>query len=611
MGLPPQPERVARPPRPLPRPEQPDQRVQLVGESDGRPTDPGPAQIVRPRRGVGGDPDRQVVVVDGAPHLFRLAVLAGVDTPHDPLQLGELADHVGGQVGLGEAGGTGRVIDGGGRAERVGGDGGGQLLDAAGLVQIAAELRVEPQRVETVEARVEGRAAVRLPEEPGVPQPRHEHPLGVAGDRRHVVLRDVGHREKVLGEAAVARRHREVVLVVDHRRLQHFLGQGEELLGEAAGDHRRVLDEIGHLVEQRTGAAGATDHAPQALRLGIELLRDAGAALLAGQQHVVPLQGLAVLGERAHPHGPAGPAVAREEAVTAGGRAGADRGHPPRRRLRRAPDDERHDAPPEQEHQPADGAPERQVAAAVVEPGVPVHLLRKGEVAQGRREHAAEHRAGGLPRLAAPMGEIGPLGGVDPDQPVDGNPLLAGEPEGGAGGLSRIGESRPGRRSRDRLFEVRLPVLDPGGVDGEPARRRERRRLGRTREPGRLQLRAQGLPELPDQRRHPARGQLLAPDLDQQLSIHDVRIPMSPPRSRTPPTRRAPRCARAPAWQPRSTTVCHRHRSPAAGRDAPRTGRLGPRPGRPRRPRPPPPPAPVRMYAPARSPRCRRSRRGC
>ena len=521
MGLPPQPERVPRPARTLAGPEQADQRVQLVGEGHGGPARAGPAQIVRPRVGVGGDADRQVVVVDGAPHLFRLAVLAGVDAPHDPLQLGELADHVGGQVGLGEAGGAGRVTDRGGRAERVAGHGGGQLLDAAGLVQIAADLRVEPQRVETVEARVEGRAAVRLPEEPGVPQPRHEHALGVAGDRRHVVLRDVGHREEVLGEAALARRHREVVLVVNHRRLQHLLGQGEELLGKAAGDHRRVLDEIGHLVEQRRRPARAPDHAPQAFRLRLELLGDAGAALLAGQQHVMPLQDLAVLGERAHPHGAAGPAVAREEAVAAGGRAGADRGHPPRRRLRGPPDDEGHDPPPEQEHQPADGAPERQVAAAVVEPGVPVHLLRKGEVAQGRGEHAAEDRAGGLPALAAPVGEIGPLGRVDPNQPVDGDPLLAGEPRGGASGLSRVGEGGPDRRSGDRLLEVELPLRHPCRVDREPARRRERLRRGRAREPGRFELRPDAGAELPHQRRHPARGQLLAPDLDQQLSIHD------------------------------------------------------------------------------------------
>ncbi len=223
-----------------------------------------------------------------------------------------------------------------GRAERVAGDRRGQALDAAGLGQIAAELGVEPQRVEPVEARVEGRAAVRLPEEPGVPQPRDEHPLGVAGDRRHVVLRDVGHRQEVLGEASVVRRHRKVVLVVDHRRLQHLLGQGEELPGEAPGDHRRVLDEVGHFVEQRRRPARAPDHAPQALRLGLELLREPGAALFAGQQHVAPLQGLAVFVERAHPHRAAGAAVAGEEAVPAGRRAGADRGDPPRRRLRRS-----------------------------------------------------------------------------------------------------------------------------------------------------------------------------------------------------------------------------------------------------------------------------------
>ena len=55
-------------------------------------------------RCIGGrfDAQRQVMMGDRAPHFLRLALHAGVDAAHGALQLGQLAHHVGGEVGLGE-----------------------------------------------------------------------------------------------------------------------------------------------------------------------------------------------------------------------------------------------------------------------------------------------------------------------------------------------------------------------------------------------------------------------------------------------------------------------------------------------------------------------------
>ena len=67
--------------------------------------------------GVGGKPvagvARQILFLDGSGHRGRLAVLSGVVITHAPLQLRELAHHLGQQVGLRQQGGAlddGRVV---------------------------------------------------------------------------------------------------------------------------------------------------------------------------------------------------------------------------------------------------------------------------------------------------------------------------------------------------------------------------------------------------------------------------------------------------------------------------------------------------------------------
>ena len=125
-----------------------------------------------------------------------------------------------------------------------------QPLDPLRLLLVGAELLVEQQRGEPIDPRLERRLAVGFPEEPRVAQPRRDDALGVARDRALVVRLGVDDREKRVLQLAVLGLDRKVVLMVNQRRRQHFFGQLEELERERAGDDRRVLDEIGHFVQQ-------------------------------------------------------------------------------------------------------------------------------------------------------------------------------------------------------------------------------------------------------------------------------------------------------------------------------------------------------------------------
>ena len=123
----------------------------------------------------------------------------------------------------------------------------------------------------------------------------------------------------------------KVVLMVNQRRRQHFLRQLEELERERAGDDRRVLDEIGHFVQQPGVAVhDAADAALQALRLRVELARDLVVALAALEDDEVLEQPRAVLVERPDLDRPAGASARRQEPVAVGRRRPTSRPGPGR-----------------------------------------------------------------------------------------------------------------------------------------------------------------------------------------------------------------------------------------------------------------------------------------
>src|SRR5438445_693551 len=73
---------------------------------------------------------------------------------------------------------------------------------------------------------------------------------------------------------------RKVMLMVNQRRRQHFVGQLEEFRGERAPDDRRVLDEIRDFMQQSRVRVNRPAHAAlQALRFRIQLARNLVVAL--------------------------------------------------------------------------------------------------------------------------------------------------------------------------------------------------------------------------------------------------------------------------------------------------------------------------------------------
>ena len=88
---------------------------------------------------------------------------------------------------------------------------------------------------------------------------------------------------------------------------------------ERAGDDRRVLDQIGHFVQQARLAVHGAAHAPlQPLRLRVELARDLVVALAALEDDEVLEQPRAVLVERPHFDRAPGAAARRQEPVPVG-----------------------------------------------------------------------------------------------------------------------------------------------------------------------------------------------------------------------------------------------------------------------------------------------------
>ncbi len=128
------------------------------------------------------------------------------------------------------------------------------------------------------------RLAVLVPEEPRIAQPRRQHALGVARDDLRLLRLHVGDRQERRLQLPLVVHHREVVLVMNHRRRQHFLRELEELDREVPGDDRRVLDEVGHFLQQRRLRRDeAADAAAELARVRLELAPDLRLALARGR----------------------------------------------------------------------------------------------------------------------------------------------------------------------------------------------------------------------------------------------------------------------------------------------------------------------------------------
>ena len=268
---------------------------------------------------------------------------------------------------------------------------------------------------------------------------------------------------------------------------------------------------------------------------------------------LAPFDDHEVLGEAApvvveplHLDRPAGPAARRQEAVAEGHRARADLLHERAGRRGGAKNLERDDPAAVHEQHPADRPAAQQLALAVVQFGVPAHLLRVLQIAQRPGEHGGQHVDRRLATQEFLVGHVHALGRLDPLQCVGLHALLAREAETGAGDRAVGGERRRGRRAHHHFLEVGLALGHPGGAHHQPPRRAEglHRRLHRQPLLGETRLHPRA--ELRGDAGQPARWQLLGADLDQQLSVHGRSAStLTPPRRR--PGRPRPR------WRPRRT----------------------------------------------------------
>ena len=84
-----------------------------------------------------------------------------------------------------------------------------------------------------------------------IDQLRRQHALVVARDDFRLLRLHVRDGEERGFQLTVVIDHRKVMLMMNHRRRQHFFGKLEKLDGEMAGDDGRIFDKVGHFLQQR------------------------------------------------------------------------------------------------------------------------------------------------------------------------------------------------------------------------------------------------------------------------------------------------------------------------------------------------------------------------
>ena len=195
---------------------------------------------------------RPVVLLDGGGDAAAAPRRARVIAPHEPLQLGKLADHVGDEIGLREQRG----------AIGEGGVGAHQRRDArrrarAGARRAPPACRACCDRRPRAACRQRARRAAAC----GPGRRRTWRRPGARAARARCRRRsaagsgvcDVAHDEEAVDQPARVVGEREVALVQLHGEDQALLRHREERGVEGAGVHDRPLDQRGDLVEQRVG----------------------------------------------------------------------------------------------------------------------------------------------------------------------------------------------------------------------------------------------------------------------------------------------------------------------------------------------------------------------
>src|SRR5688500_14780003 len=116
-----------------------------------------------------------------------------------------------------------------------------------------------------------------------------------------------------------------------------------------------------------------------------------------------------VVVERAHLHRASGPAARRQEAMAVGDRGRYDFLYRGRFRQFCSANRERDDTSAIEIENPANGAPEQQIALAILEICIPMHRLGKAERSQRCREDIGQYVDSRAATLMFAISEIGPF----------------------------------------------------------------------------------------------------------------------------------------------------------------------------------------------------------
>ena len=261
-------------------------------------------------------------------------------------------------------------------------------LDALGLLPVASELLVEQDRVEPRDAALERHLAVRVPEEPRVAQPCREHALGVAADHLGLLRLHVGHGQKPRAQRPVPRPTPETSAGGESSSSSALLpaARGTRARSDPARPSDTPPGPAPRSSRPDCRDGRAVDAHAQSAGLELEVADDALAALVAIEHDEVLGEPRAIVVEGLHLDGAAGRGRSSSRnrcpwvmaplrtSCTSGLSAAAER------RMTYGTT-----RPPYRNRSHRIGRPNVQLALAVVEPRVPVHLLREAQAPQDAR----------------------------------------------------------------------------------------------------------------------------------------------------------------------------------------------------------------------------------
>ena len=183
-------------------------------------------------------------------HFRALTRVQGIVAAHDPLQRGHFHDHVRHQIGFCELGGASGCVSIPIHQPKHRDQLFDNALDTVGLIQHRAELELEGKRRQARGVLFQLVLHILTDEEGSVGKAGADHLLVAIGDYVNVLAAAVAHRDEVRHQLAICGADGEVALVLLHHRYQHFGGQAQMILFEAAQQGCGRFNKLGHFVQQ-------------------------------------------------------------------------------------------------------------------------------------------------------------------------------------------------------------------------------------------------------------------------------------------------------------------------------------------------------------------------